>query len=104
IVSRDDAKHEHVKRRVGQEECGGRRPTSTVPRTGESRPGPHSRGAAPISNHAGELASVHALRGADAVHLASLVAVGAADTLFAVWDQKLRTGAEAAGVRLAPMA
>jgi len=33
-----------------------------------------------------------------------LLAVGAAETLFAVWDQKLRTGAGAAGVRLAPVA
>ncbi len=57
-----------------------------------------------ITAHAGHLASRHALRGVDAVHLASLLAVGAAETLFAVWDQKLRTGAEAAGVRLAPMA
>jgi uncharacterized protein len=57
-----------------------------------------------IAGHAGHLASRLALRGADAVHLASLLAVGAAETLFAVWDQQLRTGAEAAGVRLAPMA
>ena len=56
-----------------------------------------------ITAHAGQLAGRHALRGADGVHLASLLAVGAAETLFAVWDQKLRTGAEAAGVRLAPM-
>ena len=56
-----------------------------------------------ITAHAGHLASRHALRGADAVHLASLLAVGVAETLFAVWDQKLRIGAEAAGVRLAPM-
>ena len=57
-----------------------------------------------VAAHAGQLASRHALRGADAVHLASLLAVGAAETLFAVWDQQLRTGAEAAGIRLAPMA
>jgi uncharacterized protein len=56
-----------------------------------------------ITAHAGHLASRHAMRGADAVHLASLLAVGAAETLLAVWDQNLRTGAEAAGVRLAPM-
>jgi uncharacterized protein len=56
-----------------------------------------------ITAHAGQLASRHALRGADAVHLASLLAVGAAQTLFAVWDQHLRAGAEAAGIRLAPM-
>jgi len=57
-----------------------------------------------ITAHAGHLASRHALRGADAVHLASLLAVGAAQTLFAVWDQQLRAGAEAAGIRLAPKA
>jgi len=57
-----------------------------------------------VTVRAGQLASQHALRGADAVHLASLLAVGAAETLFAGWDQRLRTGAEAAGVRLAPMA
>ena len=54
-----------------------------------------------VTAHAGELASQHALRGADAVHLASLLAVGA-NTLFAVWDQRLRAGAQSAGVQLAP--
>jgi predicted nucleic acid-binding protein len=57
-----------------------------------------------VTAHAGQLASDYALRGGDAVHLASLLAVGAADTLFAVWDQRLRRGAQAAGVQLAPMA
>ncbi len=47
--------------------------------------------------HAGDLAGQLALRGAEAVHLASLLAVGAADVLFAVWDQRLRAGAEAQG-------
>ena len=56
-----------------------------------------------VITHAGELASRHALRGADAVHLASLLAVGAAETVFAVWDQRLRTGGQAVGVRLAPL-
>ena len=56
-----------------------------------------------ITAHAGDLASRHALRGADAVHLASLLAVGREETLFAVWDERLRVGAEAAGVRLAPI-
>ena len=54
--------------------------------------------------HAGHLARRHALRGAGAVHLASLIAVGVVKTLLAVWDRNLRTGAEAAGVQLAPMA
>jgi uncharacterized protein len=57
-----------------------------------------------ITAHAGRLAGEHALRGADAVHLASLLVVGAGETLFAVWDQRLRAGAQAAGVRLAPAA
>jgi len=57
-----------------------------------------------VTAHAGQLASDYALRGGDAVHLASLLAVGAADTLFAVWDQRLRAGAQAAGVQLAPKA
>ncbi|MBA2550225.1 MAG: type II toxin-antitoxin system VapC family toxin [Nocardioidaceae bacterium] len=56
-----------------------------------------------VSAHAGQLASQHALRGADAVHLASLLAVGGAETLFAAWDQRLRAGAQAAGVQLAPV-
>jgi len=58
----------------------------------------------PVTAHAGHLAGQYALRGADAVHLASLLAVGAADTLLAAWDQRLRTGAQAAGVQLAPPA
>ena len=57
-----------------------------------------------IAAHAGDLASRHALRGADSVHLASLLAVGVTETLFAVWDQRLRTGAKATGARLAPLA
>jgi uncharacterized protein len=55
-----------------------------------------------VTAHAGELAGRHALRGADAVHLASLFAVGVADTLLAVWDQRLGDGALAAGVQIAP--
>lgn len=55
-----------------------------------------------ITMHAGELASAHALRGADAVHLASVLAVGAGDTLLAVWDNRLRIGAENAGIQVAP--
>lgn len=57
-----------------------------------------------ITAHAGHLAASYALRGADAVHLASLLAIGAADTIFAVWDRRLRAGAHAAGARLAPRA
>jgi predicted nucleic acid-binding protein len=55
-----------------------------------------------VTAHAGRLASEHALRGADALHLASLLALDAPEAVFAVWDQRLRTGAIAAGLRLAP--
>lgn len=55
-----------------------------------------------ITMHAGELAGVHALRGADAVHLASVLAIGASDTLFAAWDKRLRADADTAGLQLAP--
>jgi len=57
-----------------------------------------------VTGHAGQLARQHSLRGADAVPLASLLAVGAAATLFAVWDHQLRAGAQTAGVQLAPAA
>jgi predicted nucleic acid-binding protein len=56
----------------------------------------------PVTAHAGRLAGSHALCGADAVHLASLFAVGGAETVFAVWDRRLRAAARTAGVRLAP--
>jgi predicted nucleic acid-binding protein len=55
-----------------------------------------------VASHAGDLASGHGLRGADAVHLASFLAVGAEQTLFAVWDQRLRAGALAVGARTVP--
>jgi predicted nucleic acid-binding protein len=57
-----------------------------------------------IAARAGQLAGEHALRGADAVHLASALAVGTSDLLFAAWDRRLRSGAEATGIRLAPAA
>ena len=57
-----------------------------------------------IAFHAGQLAGQHALRGADAIHLASALAVSAEELVFAVWDQRLRSGVEAAGIRLAPSA
>lgn len=55
-----------------------------------------------VTAHAGQLATQHALRGADTVHLASLLAVGITEMLFAVWDQRLRAGARAVGVPVAP--
>lgn len=55
-----------------------------------------------VSQLAGELASERPLRGADAVHLASALAIGAPEIIFAAWDQRLRAGAKAAGMRVAP--
>jgi len=55
-----------------------------------------------VTRHAGQLAGRHAMGGADAVHLASLLAIGTEGTLFAVWDRRLRAGALAAGVRTVP--
>ena len=56
-----------------------------------------------VAATAGELAARHPLAGAEAVHLASLLAIGSTDTLFAVWDGRLRIGAQAVGARLAPV-
>jgi uncharacterized protein len=55
-----------------------------------------------VERHAGQLARQHALRGADAVHLASALAIGDPDLVIAVWDRGLHTGAQAAGIRVAP--
>jgi uncharacterized protein len=55
-----------------------------------------------VAAHAGHLASRHALRGADAVHLASALAMGTADLVFAVWNQRLRDGAVTADLAVAP--
>jgi predicted nucleic acid-binding protein len=59
---------------------------------------------AAVEQHAGQLARDHALRGADAVHLASALAVGDSDLIVAVWDRRLHTGAVDAGLRVAPAA
>jgi uncharacterized protein len=55
-----------------------------------------------VEQHAGELAGKYALRGADAVHLASALALGDTELIVAVWDRRLRAGVRAAGLALAP--
>jgi hypothetical protein len=55
-----------------------------------------------VERHAGELARSHALRGADAVHLASALAIRDQDLVIAVWNHRLHAGALAAGVSVAP--
>jgi uncharacterized protein len=55
-----------------------------------------------VQQHAGQLAKVHALRGADAVHLASALAIDDPDLIVAAWDRRLHSGALAAGTMVAP--
>ncbi len=57
---------------------------------------------AAVEQHAGQLARLHSLTGASAVHLASVLAIGDPDLVVAVWDRRLHSGARAAGVRVAP--
>jgi predicted nucleic acid-binding protein len=55
-----------------------------------------------LVHDAGDLAEKHALRGYDAVHLASALALGAADTLMLTWDHDLNRAATDAGLAVAP--
>jgi predicted nucleic acid-binding protein len=59
---------------------------------------------AAVARHAGQLARNNALRGADAVHLASALALQDSELVFAAWDQRLHAGAASAKLRLAPLA
>jgi predicted nucleic acid-binding protein len=51
-----------------------------------------------LARVAGDLAASHGLRGYDAVHLASALAVDAADVLLATWDMTLANAALATGM------
>ena len=55
-----------------------------------------------VEQHAGRLTGLHALRGADAVHLASALMIGSPDLLVVVWDRRLRAGVIAEGLAIAP--
>ncbi len=57
---------------------------------------------ADVERAAGALAARQHLRGADAVHLASALALGARDLTVAVWDKRLHAGATAIGLAVAP--
>jgi uncharacterized protein len=46
---------------------------------------------------AGDLAELHGLRGYDAVHLASALAIGEPDLVIATWDHDLQEAAVACG-------
>lgn len=54
-----------------------------------------------LARRAGELAEEHELRGYDAVHLASALALGA-DTTLVTWDQDLKRAAAQSGCAVAP--
>ncbi len=51
---------------------------------------------------AGRLAKTHSLRGADAVHLASALALDVSDLVMAVWDRRLHDGAMTENLAVAP--
>jgi hypothetical protein len=55
-----------------------------------------------VERHAGQLARRHALGGADAVHLASAVAIDSEELVVAVWDRRLHAGAIAERLMVAP--
>ena len=58
---------------------------------------------AAVERHAGQLARDHALRGADAVHLASALAIGDPELVVAVWNQRLHDSARSVHLRVAPI-
>ncbi|MBA3289174.1 MAG: type II toxin-antitoxin system VapC family toxin [Acidimicrobiia bacterium] len=57
---------------------------------------------AEVMASAGRLAVRHALGGADAMHLASALAIDGPSLVVAVWDRRLHSGATAAGLAVAP--
>lgn len=55
-----------------------------------------------VERASGQLATLHHLRGGDAVHLASALALDLADLTVAVWDRRLHACAAASGLAVAP--
>jgi predicted nucleic acid-binding protein len=55
-----------------------------------------------VERRAGELAKRRGLRGADAVHLASALAIESPSLLVAVWDRRLHDGVVAEHLNAAP--
>jgi predicted nucleic acid-binding protein len=56
----------------------------------------------PLVDRAAELAAGSDLRAADAIHLATALAVVEADSVFVTWDKRLRRAAAQAGLVSAP--
>jgi predicted nucleic acid-binding protein len=57
---------------------------------------------AALARRAGELADERALRGYDAVHLASAFALGSGETILVTWESDLSNAAAGAGLAVAP--
>ena len=57
---------------------------------------------AAVERQAGQLARTHALRSADAVHLASALALADPGLIIAAWGRRLHVGAVTAGLLVAP--
>ena len=55
-----------------------------------------------LVDHASDLAAGYDLRAADAIHLATALAVMEADSVFVTWDKRLRLAAIQAGLISAP--
>ena len=55
-----------------------------------------------VGDRAADLAVEHALSGADAVHLASVLMLSRAAPVLITWDRRLAAAAAAAGVSVAP--
>jgi predicted nucleic acid-binding protein len=55
-----------------------------------------------LARRAGELADERAVRGYDAVHLVSAVALGSGETILVTWDRDLSNAAVGAGLAVAP--
>ena len=55
-----------------------------------------------LAQRAGDLADERALRGYDAVHLATALALGPGETILATWDRDLSSAAVGAGLAVAP--
>lgn len=59
---------------------------------------------AAVTEQAGTLAHRHSVRGADdTVHVATYLALGSRDVVFASWDHRQREAAARVGARLAPV-
>jgi predicted nucleic acid-binding protein len=57
-----------------------------------------------VAAQAADLCAVHVLGGADALHLASALALVGADPVMVTWDRRLHAASRAAGLVVAPRA